>query len=79
MTIPASPLNRLDQKGASVGRDGFAEGARIAEGNDFESRSERAKAVAILFVGREADDGDGAAMKIIGAYDDLGFVLAECP
>ena len=48
---------------------------RIAEGNDFESRSEGTEAVAILFVGRKADDGDGAAMKIVGADDDLGFVL----
>ena len=72
-------LNRLDQKGASVRGDGFAQGASVAEGNDFEPRSERAKAVAILFVAGEAHDGDGAAMKIVGADNDLGFVLRECP
>src|ERR1019366_523313 len=68
-------LNGLRQKSACVGSDGFAEGARIAEGNDFESRSERAKAIAILLVGGEADDGDGASVEIIGADNNLGLVL----
>jgi hypothetical protein len=32
-------LNGLDQKGAGVGGDGFVEGVRVAERNDFEPRS----------------------------------------
>ena len=66
-------LNRFHEKCARVVSDGFAEGASIAEGNYFEAGSERAEAVAILLVGREAHDGNGAAVKIVGTDDDLGF------
>ena len=68
-------LNRLDQKRAGVGRDRVAQRRRIAERNDLEARRERPEAVAILLVGGEADDGDGAAVKIVGADDDLGLAI----
>ena len=70
-------LDWLDQEGAGVGRDGVAQGLGIAEWNHFEARRERAETVAILLVGREADDGDGAPVEIIGADDDLCLALGD--
>ena len=43
----------------------------------LEARRERTEAVAILLVGREADDGDGAAVEIVGADDDLGLAVRD--
>jgi len=68
-------LDGLYQKSASVGGDGVAEGMSISEWNDFEPWREWAKAIAILFAGGKAYDSDGAAMEIVGAHNDLGFVL----
>ncbi len=70
-------LNRLDQEGAGVGRDGCAQRVGVAEGDDLEAGSERAEAVAVLLVGREADDGDGAAVEVVGADDDLGLAVGN--
>ncbi len=67
-------LDGLDEEGRGVGRDGGAEGGGIAEGDDFEAGEEGTEAFAILLVGREADDGDGAAVEVVGADDDLGLI-----
>ena len=67
-------LDGFDEEGGGVGRDGCAEGRGVAEGDDLEAGEEGAEAVAVLFVGGEADDGDGAAVEVVGADDDLGLV-----
>jgi len=46
---------------------------RVAEGDDLEVRRERSEMVTCRRVGAEADDAKGAAVKIIGADDDLGL------
>ena len=66
-------LDRLDQEGAGVGRDGVAQGLGVAVGDDLEAGREGPEAVAVLRLGREADDGDGAAVEVVGADDDLGL------
>src|ERR1017187_9475205 len=70
-------LNRLDQKRARVRSNRIAKSVRVSEGNDLESRRERPEAVAILLVSREADDRRGAAVKIVGAHDDLGLAVGN--
>src|SRR5216683_2799863 len=67
-------LDGLDEEGAGVGCDGLAEGLGVAEGDDLEAGQEGAEAFAVLVVGGEADDGDGAAVEVVGADDDLGLV-----
>ena len=54
-----------------------AQGLGVAEGNDLEAGGERAEAVAVLLVGGEADDGDGAAVEVVGADDDLGLAVGN--
>src|SRR3954454_25189113 len=56
-------VDRLNQEHTGVRCNSLTERLSIAIRNDLESRRKRPKAVAILFVGREAHDGDGAAMK----------------
>ena len=68
-------LDGLDEEGGGVGRDGGAQGGGIAEGDDLEAGREGAEAVAVLRVGGEADDGDGAAVEVVGADDDLGLIF----
>ena len=46
----------------------------VAERHDLEALGERSEAVARVWIGGEADDGDRAAVEIVGANDDLGFV-----
>ena len=70
-------LNRLDQKGAGVGVIASRRAARVTEGNHLEAGSEGAEAVAILLVGGKADDGDGAAVEIVGADDDFGLAFGN--
>ena len=72
-------LDGLDEEGAGVGRDGGAQRLGVAEGYGAEAGRKRAKAVAILRVGREPYDGDGAAVEVVGGDDDLGLVLRGCP
>ena len=66
-------LDGLDEKGASVGGDGAAEGFGVAVGDLLEAGGEWAEAVAVLLFRREADDGDGATVKIVGGDEDLGL------
>ena len=68
-------LDGLDQKGDRVRRDGVGQRLVVAERDDAEPFGERAEAVARVGIGGEAHDGDGAAVKIVGADDDLGLVL----
>src|ERR1019366_5193476 len=74
---PRLALNRLDQKRACIRSYGIAKSIRIAEGDDLESRRERPETVAILLVGREADHGRGAPVKVIGAHDDLSLAVSN--
>jgi hypothetical protein len=70
-------LNGLDDEGAGVRRDGRFESLGVAEGDDLEARGEGAEAVLVLVLGREAHDGRGAAVEVVGADDDLGLVLLD--
>ena len=70
-------LDRLDEECAGVGIDGVAQGLDVAVGDDPEPRCEGAEAIAIMLVGREANDGDGAAVEVAGADNDLGLVLRD--
>jgi hypothetical protein len=67
-------LDGLDEEGGGVGGDGCAEGGGVTEGDDLEAGEEGAEAFAVLLVGGEADDGDGAAVEVVGADDDLGLI-----
>ena len=73
--MPASPWIGSTRKAQVLGVIASRRALRIAEGNDLESGRERPEAVAVLLVGREADDGHGAAVKIVGADDDFGFAV----
>ena len=67
-------LDRLDQDRGGVRRDRALHRGEIAERHRAEARRERAEAVAIVGLGREADDGGGAAVEIALGDDDLGAV-----
>lgn len=67
-------LDGFDEEGCGVGRDGCAESGGIAEGDDLEAGQEGTEAFAVLVVGGEADDGDGAAVEVIGADDNLCLI-----
>src|SRR5262245_57140520 len=69
---PAFTLDRLDQKCGCVGSDSGLERGGVAKRHELESRRERTKAVAILRHGREAHNGDGAAVEIAFRRNDLG-------
>ena len=69
--MPASPLHRLHQEGDGVRCDGAGKRVGVAEGDGAEAGREGTEAVAILVLGREADDRDGAAMEVVGADQDL--------
>ncbi len=51
----------------------------VAVGQHLEARRERPEPVAVLLVGREADDGDGAAVEVAVEDDDLGLALGRRP
>src|SRR5262249_56181292 len=61
---PAFTLDRLDQKCGCTGGDSGLQRGRIAKRHKLEPRRERTKALAVLRDGREADNGDGAAVEI---------------
>ncbi len=67
-------LDGLDEEGGGVGGDGGAEGFGVAVGDVFEAGGEGAEAGAVLLLGREADDGGGAAVEVVGGDDDLGLI-----
>src|ERR1700674_1583079 len=49
----------------------------VAERIQPESRLEWPEAVAVLWIGRKADNGDRAAVKVAFADDDLGLPLGD--
>src|SRR5947208_13367088 len=49
----------------------------VAERNQLESGREWPEAVAVLWIGREADNGNRAAVKVVLAGDDLGLSLGD--
>src|SRR6185312_12668504 len=59
------------------GRDGAPQGIGVAEGDDLETGGEGTEALAVLLLGGEAHDGNGAAVEVVGDDDDLGFALAD--
>src|ERR1700751_322403 len=73
MMTPASPWIGSTRK-ATVG-DGLLQRLGVAEGNDPEARRERPEMLACRRVRAEADDTEGASVKIVGADDDLGLPL----
>src|SRR5208337_1669397 len=68
-------LNGLDQERTGVWSNRAAQRSRVAVGNNLEPRRERAEAVAVLLVGREADNGYRASVEIVGARNDLGLIV----
>jgi hypothetical protein len=73
----AFALDGFEQEGRGVGGDGCLEGRGVAVGDAAEARREGAEAVAVLGLGREADDGGGAAVEVVGADDDLGLAVGH--
>ena len=69
---PAFTLDRLDQECGCVRGDSGLERGGVAKRHELESRRKRTKAVAVLRHGREAHNGDGAAVEIAFRRDDLG-------
>ena len=69
------PLDRLDEKANGVGGDGGLQRIGVAERDGFESRRKRTKAAAGGRIGAKADDGDGPAVEVVAADDDLGLAL----
>src|SRR6266404_5971278 len=67
------PLDRLDEEGDRVWRDRLLQRLGVAEGDDPKARRERPEMITCRRVGAEADDAEGAAVKIVGADDDLGL------
>ncbi len=67
-------LNRLHHESNGLGRDRRFQGFDVAEGNDREPGRERPETMARHRIGAEPHDGDGAAVKIVGADDDPGTV-----
>ncbi len=53
--------------------DGRADGFGVAEGDLAEAGGKGAEAALVLGFGGEADDGDGAAVEVIGADEDFGL------
>ncbi len=74
---PGLALDRLDQEGDGVGGDGRFQSGGVAIGNHLEARAEGTEPLARLRVGGEADDGQGAAMEVVCADDDLRLVLGD--
>ena len=70
-------LDWFNQERAGVQRNGCAECLSVAEWDHLETGRERAEAIAILFVAREADDRDCAPVKIVGADDDFSFAIGD--
>src|SRR6185437_11725104 len=70
-------LDGLDEEGAGLRRDGAAQRVGVTEGDDLEARGERPETLAVLLFGGEADDGDGAAVEVVGDDDDLGFAFGD--
>ncbi len=64
-------LDRLNQNGGGIGRDGGFERREIAKARCAKARHERTKSVTILAFRGEADDRCGAAVKIAFGDDDL--------
>jgi hypothetical protein len=73
----ALTLDRLDQEGGGMRRDGRGQRPGIAVGHGFQAGQEGTEAVAVLGFGRQADDGERAAMEIAGAGNDLGLALGH--
>ncbi|MNX23551.1 hypothetical protein D3C86_535520 [compost metagenome] len=67
-------LDGLEEERGGVGGDGGLQGGEIAEGDDLEARGEGAEALLVERLGREGDQGGGAAVEVVGADDDLGLV-----
>ncbi len=65
MTMPASPWIGSTRNAQVLGVMASRESLGVAEGDDLEAGGEGAEAVAILLVGGEADDGDGAAVEVV--------------
>ena len=69
---PAFTLDRLDQECCCAGGDSGLERGDVAKRHKLESWRERTKARAVLRHGREAHNGDGAAVEIAFRRNDLG-------
>src|SRR5262249_39128175 len=69
---PGLALDGLDQEGDRVRRDRRFERGSVAKGhNAAESGGEGTEAVARDYISAEADNRQGAAVKIVGTDDDL--------
>ena len=75
--MPASPWIGSTRKAQVFGVMAAAQRLDVAERDDLEARGEGAEAVAVLLLGGEADDGDGAAVEVVGADDDLGLAVRD--
>jgi hypothetical protein len=71
---PGLALDGLDREGDGVLVDRFPQGTGVTGADDLEPRGVGAVVVVGQRVGGEAHQGDGAAVEVIGAGDDLGPV-----
>ena len=73
--MPASPWIGSTRNAQVFGVMAARSASASPNGMMLESRCERTEAVAILLVGREADDRDGASVEVVGANDDFRFAF----
>ena len=72
--MPPSPWIGSTRNAAVLRADRARERIGVAVGNLSEARRERSETVAILRLGRKADDRDRSAVEVAGADDDLGAI-----
>ena len=72
---PSLALDRFYQKRHRVGRDCRFQCRRVAEGNTLEPRYKGAETFTRARIAGEADNGDGAAVEIVIADNDLGAAI----
>ncbi len=71
----ALALDRLDEERGGVRRDRALERGELAVRHQAQPGRERSEALAILRLGGQAGDGDGAPVEVAFARDDLGAIV----
>src|SRR5579871_2947385 len=70
-------LDRLNQKGACLGCNCTPQRVGVTEWYFAEARSKGSESIAVLFFGRESNDGYGAAVKVVIGNHDLLFTVTN--
>jgi len=70
-------LDRLDQEGDGVGRDGLFQRVGVIVRDHDEAGGQRAELLFVLRFAGEADQGGGAPGEVAFADDDLGLVVGH--